>query len=233
MFESFRSFADYIRDYELQRAEGLLLRHLNGVYKVLAQTVPDAAKNDAVREMELYLGLMIRQVDSSLLDEWEKMRNPTYQRAEVKEVRPPGAEAAAADITRDTKEFTAGIRTRIFSFLRGLVNDDFEQALTHLTSPEAPDGQPWTSERLQQALDAYHTEHERICLDPNARNLRHTYVIPSEDKRSWRIQQMLVDPAEHNDWVAEFEVDLARSREIGEPTLRLSRIGSLVRGSTG
>ena len=78
MFESFRSFSDYIRDYELQRAEGLLLRHLNSVYKVLAQTVPDAAKNDTVREMELYLGTMIRQVDSSLLDEWEKMRDPNY-----------------------------------------------------------------------------------------------------------------------------------------------------------
>ena len=53
MFESFRSFSDYIRDYELQRAEGVLLRHLNRVYKVLAQNVPDAAKNDQIREMEL------------------------------------------------------------------------------------------------------------------------------------------------------------------------------------
>ncbi|HWH70485.1 MAG TPA: DUF3516 domain-containing protein, partial [Candidatus Sulfotelmatobacter sp.] len=53
MFENFRSFSDYIRDYELQRAEGVLLRHLNSVFKVLAQTVPDAAKNDTVREMEL------------------------------------------------------------------------------------------------------------------------------------------------------------------------------------
>lgn len=52
MFEEFRSFADYVKIYELQRSEGLLLRHLNSVYKVLAQTVPDAAKNDTVREME-------------------------------------------------------------------------------------------------------------------------------------------------------------------------------------
>ncbi len=257
MFESFRSFSDYIRDYELQRAEGLLLRHLNGVYKVLAQTVPDAAKDDAVREMELYLGTMIRQVDSSLLDEWEKMRDPNYQRAEVKEARPPGAEEAAADITRDTKAFTAAIRNRIFSFLRGLVNADFDQALSYLQSPVAqvskpaasptskpaePAGletrdtagleacatdQPWSAARLQEALDAYHAEHERICLDPNARNLRHTYVLPAEDKRTWRVQQMLVDPEEHNDWVADFEVDLGRSRETGEPVLRLVRLGSL------
>jgi hypothetical protein len=127
MFESFRSFSDYIRDYELQRAEGVLLRHLNRVYKVLAQNVPDTAKNDQVREMELYLGSMLRQVDSSLLDEWEKMRDPNFQRAETKEVRPPGAEEAAQDITRDTKAFTAAIRNRIFVFLRGLVIGDYER----------------------------------------------------------------------------------------------------------
>jgi len=271
MFESFRSFSDYIRDYELQRAEGVLLRHLNRVYKVLAQNVPDAAKNDQIREMELYLGSMIRQVDSSLLDEWEKMRNPNFQRAETKEVRPPGAEEAAPDITRDTKAFTAAIRNRIFVFLRGLVIADYEAALKSLSEgrvPQAPkidsavqsqglvelappkdagradpalrdqdaqqrvptdaEGQPWTADRLRAAVEAYELEHERICLDPNARNARHTYVVPSEDKKSWRVQQMLVDPEEDNDWVAEFEVDLAQSRALGEPFLQLRRIGGLV-----
>ena len=227
MFESFRSFSDYIRDYELQRAEGLLLRHLNSVYKVLAQTVPDTAKTDQVREMELYLGTMIRQVDSSLLEEWEKMKDPNHQRAEVKEARPPGAEEAAQDITRDTKAFTAAIRNRIFSFLRGLVNSDFEQALTHLSSINDVENQSWTAERLKKAMEAYYAEHERICLDPNARNFRHTYVTPSEDKSTWRVQQMLVDPEEHNDWVAEFEADLMASRKNAEPVLRLRRMGSL------
>lgn len=228
MFESFRSFSDYIRDYELQRSEGLLLRHLNSVFKVLAQTVPDAAKNDAVREMELYFASLIRQVDSSLLDEWEKLRDPNYQRVETKEVLPPGAEAAALDITRDPKAFTAAIRNRIFTFLRGLVIGDFEAAISHLASPLDAAGESWSAERLRVALEAYHVEHERICLDPNARNTRHTYVIPAEDKRTWRVQQMLVDPDESNDWVAEFEIDLAASRETREPALRLLKLGSLV-----
>jgi hypothetical protein len=228
MFEQFRSFADYIKDYELQRAEGLLLRHLSSVHKVLAQTVPDGEKNDAVREMELYLATMIRQVDSSLLEEWERMRDPDYQpRAAQTEVRPPGAEEAATDITRDTKAFTAAIRNRIFTFLRGLVIEDYEQALAALSSQEQPEGEPWSAERLRQTHEAYRAEHGRICLDPNARNLRRTYVVPAEDKRSWRVQQMLVDPEEDNDWVAEFEVDLGESRQAGEPALRLRRIGSL------
>jgi hypothetical protein len=229
MFEQFRSFADYIRDYELQRAEGVLLRHLHSVYKVLAQTLPDAAKDDTLREMEVYLAMMLRQVDSSLVEEWEKMRDPNYApRAESREARPPGAEEAAKDVTRDTKAFTAAIRTRVFSFLRGLIIGDFDAALTHLVSPNDPEGQPWTPDRLGAAFQAFLAGHQRLCLDPNARNGRHTYVLPSEDKRVWRIQQMLVDPEEHNDWVAEFEVDLAASRTAGEPAMKLRKIGSLV-----
>ena len=227
MFEEFRSFADYIKLYELQRAEGVLLRHLNSVFKVLAQTVPDNAKNDQIHEMEVYLGTMIRQVDSSLLDEWEKMRDPNYQRAEAQEVRPPGAEEAAADITRDAKAFTAAIRNRIFIFLRGLVVADYETAIANLDSPLDGDAATWTAERLDKILEDYEAGHERLCLDPNARNARHTYVTPSEDKKLWRVQQMLVDPQGDNDWVAEFEVDLSESRKLGKPTLRLRRIGSL------
>jgi hypothetical protein len=256
MFEQFRTFADYIRDYELQRAEGVLLRHLNSTFKVLAQTVPDAAKTDAVREMEVYLSTMIRQVDSSLLDEWQKMRAPGHQPAEVKEIRPPGTEEAARDMTRDTKAFTAAIRHRIFTFLRGVVNQDYEAALAELRPPsssrgnEAPTSIPqastlnsqpsdqslltsaatneeWTPERLREAMDAYSVEHERICLDPDARNLRHTYVLPAEDRKTWRVQQVLVDPQGHNDWIAEFEVNLTVSRAAEEPVLRLMRFGAI------
>ncbi len=81
MFEGFRSFSDYVQEYDLERAEGLLLRHLNSVYKVLSQTVPDGVKTDTVREMELYLRDMLRAVDSSLLEEWERMRDPSYRPA--------------------------------------------------------------------------------------------------------------------------------------------------------
>ncbi|HEY0549679.1 MAG TPA: DUF3516 domain-containing protein [Verrucomicrobiae bacterium] len=230
MFEQFRSFQDYIKDYQLQRAEGVLLRHLSRAHKVLSQTVPDSAKNDTVREMEEYLRAMVRQIDSSLMEEWERMRDLNYvPLAHGKEVRPPGAEAAARDITRDTKAFTASLRTRAFNFLRGVVNGDYEQALSHLSSLEKPEGAAWTAEQLGQQLETYYAEHQYIRLDPEARNARHTYVVPAEDKLSWAVQQVLVDPDEHNDWVAEFTVDLAASRAAEEPVIRLSRIGSVAR----
>ena len=84
MFEGFRTVPDYVQDYDLERAEGLLLRHLNSVYKVLAQTVPDGIKTGMLLEMELYLRDMIRAVDSSLLDEWDRMRTGVERSASAR-----------------------------------------------------------------------------------------------------------------------------------------------------
>ncbi len=199
MFEEFRSFADYIKIYELQRAEGLLLRHLSGVHKVLAQTVPDAAKNETLREMEIFLGAMIRQVDSSLLEEWERMRDPDYQPRSVEEaeaeLRPPGAEEAARDITRDAERFTALVRNRIFLFLRALAGGDAEGALRSLADTTPAEGHEpgavavaaveawfpvvagWKARRRMnvgranvcgEAMEEYRASgHERIRLDPD------------------------------------------------------------------
>jgi hypothetical protein len=229
MFEQFRSFADYVKDYELERSEGLLLRHLSSVHKVLDQTVPSSAKTDAVVDMETYLRMMIRQVDSSLLDEWEKMRDPSFARRETVEVRPPGA-GEAPDITRDRRAFTAAVRTRVFAFLRGVATGDFEQGLAGLGSTENPGGEPWTPDRLRLLVEPYYREHTRICLDPEARNLRHTHIRVAEDRKTWRVDQVLVDPEGQNDWMAVFEVDVGGSRAAGEPMVRLRNFGAVGSG---
>ena len=183
MFEGFRSFSDYVQEYDLERAEGLLLRHLNSVYKVLGQTVPDGVKTDTVREMELYLRDMLRGVDSSLLDEWERMRDPDYRPLGTggADLRPPRPEEPP-DVTRDVKAFTAAIRTRVFSFLRAWSIGDDEAALEAIDAPGDGDGQPWTVERLRAAREAHRAEHAGLRLDPEARNLRHTHVQPSDDR---------------------------------------------------
>jgi superfamily II RNA helicase len=229
MFEGFRSFSDYVQEYDLERAEGLLLRHLHSVYKVLSQTVPDTAKTGSILEIELYLRDMLRNVDSSLLDEWERMRDPNYRAVETDglEMRPPGPQGPP-DVTLDAKAFTAAIRTRIFAFLRAWSIGDGEAALAVLDSPVDSSGEPWTIERFRAIREAHLIEHSGLRLDPEARNLRHTTVEPADDGSSWRVQQMLVDSADLNDWVAEVEVDLHASRAVGEPVLRLVRLGSLV-----
>ena len=145
MFEGFRSFSDYVQEYDLERAEGLLLRHLNSVYKVLGQTVPDGVKTDTLREMELYLRDMLRGVDSSLLDEWEKMRDPNYRPLGTGgvDLRPPAPEQPP-DVTRDTKAFTAAIRTRLFALLRAWSIGNDEAALAAIDSPADGDGLAWS-----------------------------------------------------------------------------------------
>ncbi|MBX3733120.1 MAG: DUF3516 domain-containing protein [Verrucomicrobiae bacterium] len=237
MFEEYRSFADYIRRYDLQRAEGVLLRHVHGVYKVLAQTVPDAAKDDTVREMEAYLATMLRQVDSSLLDEWEKMRNPDHVPAAAPEVRPPGAEAAAQDVTRDAEAFTAAVRVRLFAFLRAVADGEPGAAIAALeplpgdkaafgpVPPSEAGPAPDPAMTLSAACAAYLQGHERMLLDPEARNRRHTHVMPVRDRRLWQVDQVLVDPQGLNDWVARFEVDLDASRDRGEPVVRWCSLG--------
>ena len=240
MFENFRSFAEYVLDYELQRSEGLLLRHLNSVYKVLSQTVPDGVKNDDVREMEVYLRTMLRAVDSSLEDEWERMRDPAYRPLAsaargAESLRPPGAEAAAADITRDSKAFTALVRTRIFTMLRAWSIGNHAAALEAVDVPRGDDGDaepiaPWTTERLKDAWDTYKAAHGYLRVDPEARNLRHTHVQSTEDGRRWLVQQVLVDPELENDWMTEWVVDLAASRAANQAVMWMIRLGEIAAG---
>ena len=126
------------------------------------------------------------------------------------------------------KSFLAAIRNRIFTFLRALASADPDQALSVLEAPEDSEGIPWTAERLGEAMESYHSDHERIRLDPRGRNARHTRVTRLPEDGIWKIEQVLVDPDEHCDWVAEFDVLLEASRARGEPALRLRRIGPMV-----
>ncbi len=136
MLEGYYTFSGYIKRYGLERSEGLLLRHLNSVYKVLANTIPESFKTDPVREMEAFFGDLVRRVDSSLLEEWERLRNPDFKPALQSEPLPPGAEAAALaaarDVTADVKAFTASIRARVFSFLASLARYDVAGAFEAL-----------------------------------------------------------------------------------------------------
>ena len=100
-------------------------------------------------------------------------------------------------------------------------------ALASLDSSWQGAGAPWTVELLASAMDAYRGEHAGVRMDPEARNLRHTYVAPAGDGLTWQIDQVLIDPDEHNDWVAVFEVDLAASRDAGRPVVGLRRIGAI------
>jgi hypothetical protein len=228
MYETWATFADYVRLYDLQRSEGLLLRHLNGTYKVLARTVPDSAKTDEVREMEGYLNAMLRAVDSSLMDAWEKMLDPGYQPVEAAE---PARQAV--DITKDARKFLAGVRARLFMFIASLAGGHWEEAAEALDAfarrePIDGEGEPWTAERLESLMAQYLKDHRGPALNPEGRNLRHTYSRSKPDEPArLLVQQMLIDEDSANDWVLDVEVDLDASREYQEPIMDLNYMGVL------
>src|SRR5690606_29900709 len=114
MVENYIDFPGYIKLYDLERSEGVLLRHVASVHKVLAQTIPPAAKNEDVQEIEDWLTGLLRGTESSLLDEWERLKNPEWQADE--DETPQALEAV--DITKNMREFTALIRQEIFHLLR-------------------------------------------------------------------------------------------------------------------
>jgi len=239
MFENFSTFSGYVKQYNLQRMEAILLRHLNGVYKVLSQTVPDGYKNEELLEMQDYLGEMIRRVDSSLLEEWEKMAHPEdYQKrldagtAEDEAEKAFGADKAAADITYDKKRFLSMVRQRIFQIMMSLQKQDFSDVLDSLADDLAEgelladaEGSPWTEKRLLETMAAYTAEHHKFRMDVEGRAMAHTIV--TYEGNTMCIQQMLQDEEEFNDWSIDFTVNLDESREAGMPLLKLARIGEV------
>jgi superfamily II RNA helicase len=240
MYESLMTFDDYIYEYDLQRAEGLLLRHLSNVHKVLAQTVPDSFKTFEVMEMEQYFKTMIRQVDSSLLEEWEKMRklslSPVSQVAQTidKTGALPEIEIEKEeDITADHKKFLSDIRNIIFVFLRNWSVGNDQKAIASLESLNDIPDELWETEQyknmyeeLRKSRDDYFKEHSRLSFEPEARNIRHT-VVSKKDENVWIIQQTLVDIDGFNDWFAEFVVDIEKSKKVQKPVIKFSKISPI------
>ena len=147
--------------------------------------MPDGAKTDTVREMELYLRDMLRQVDSSLLDEWEKHARPGLPAVGRGRGRPAAARPEEPpDVTRDPAAFTAAIRTRIFAFLRAWSIGGDEAALEALDSPATATRRPGRPSACARHAKPTASSTRRLRLDPEARNLRHTYVHPADDRRS-------------------------------------------------
>src|ERR1700734_497894 len=74
MYERALTFTEYVGFYGLSRSEGLVLRYLADAYKALRQTVPEEARTEELGDLIEWLGELVRQVDSSLIDEWERLR---------------------------------------------------------------------------------------------------------------------------------------------------------------
>jgi superfamily II RNA helicase len=217
MVEKFMTFADYVRDYELQRSEGLLLRYLSETYKTLVQTVPERYRDDALLDVITFLRATVRGVDSSLIDEWERLRDPAYQAAPVAD---PRAVLGPPPPWADPRAFAARLRNELHALLVALARKDWEAARAAL----AP-GSDWTRERLEAELAPYFEAHPRIDVTPAARRPDHTFVKELAPRR-WEATQQIVDEAGEVDWAIFCEVDLTGEFDRERPFLTLLRIGT-------
>lgn len=209
MFERAMSFAEYINFYQLGRSEGLVLRYLSDAFRAIRQTVPAEARTDELMDVIEWLGELVRQVDSSLVDEWESLINP------VEDPTAPVVPPAPPSVLTNRRAFTVLVRNELFRRvqLAALQNDD---ALVEL-DPDA--GWP-------DALDAYYDEHDQILTGGPARSPRLCRITeePTAEPALWRVEQTIDDPDGNHDWRIRAEVDLPASVEAGTAIVRVTEV---------
>ncbi len=212
MYELGLSFNAYVKEYGLERAEGVLLRYLSEVYRTLERTVPEPAQTDEVHDLIDWLGAELKRVDASLLEEWEQLANPGRVAGEQ-----PPEEPGEPDVTSDRRAFTALVRNAVWRLVQALGRRDYERASSVLR--DLAGDAKWSPDELRTELAAYWSEYDALRTDPQARNPRYLQVEPNDDV--WRLRQVLVDPDDDVGWALELEVDLAASKDAGQPVIRL------------
>jgi superfamily II RNA helicase len=218
MYEGFTAFNDYVRSLGLERSEGVLLRYLSQVFKTLEQTVPAAARTDEVLDVIAHLRSLLREVDSSLLEEWEALADPTRRPAKAARAAGPPVDPAA-----ERRATVAGIRAELHKLVGALSRRDFSAA-ARLCAPVAAEGEPWTAERLTEAMAPFWGEHPVLLTTPDARRPDRTRIDEIAPGK-FRAQQVLVDGEGDEDWSLDCLVDLTRPRPDGGPLIELQRIG--------
>ncbi|WP_349257797.1 DEAD/DEAH box helicase [Iamia sp.] len=213
MYERAMGFSDYVRHYQLARVEGTVLRYLTDAYKTLGKTVPEDTKTEELVDITEWLGEIVRQVDSSLLDEWDALRHP------VSSVGPPAEEPidrAPPPLTANRRAFTVLVRNAMFRRVELVV----AQRWTALGELDGDDG--WTAERWYEAMKPYFAEYDSVAIDPDARNP--VLLGVEEHPEHWDVRQTLSDPAGDHGWTIRAQVDLVASDETGEAVVRVTDV---------
>lgn len=218
MWERALTFREYISVYGLTRSEGAVLRYLSDTFKALRSGVPTAARTEQLADIVEWLGELVRQVDSSLLDEWEQLTSPDQEAGvPVQEIR--AVPARPRPLTGNERAFTAMVRNALFRRVELFARSRWDE----LGALDAASG--WTAERWADAGEAYFDEHAEVGTGADARGP--ALLIFDRQPQVWRIRQILEDPAGDHDWGFDVEVDLAASDEEGAAVLRIVDVGRM------
>jgi superfamily II RNA helicase len=214
MYERALTFPEYVAYYGLSRSEGLVLRYLADAYKALRQTVPDEAKTEELADLIEWLGEIVRQIDSSLLEEWERLSHPLDPDAAVSRARP-------ATVTSNVRAFRVLVRNALFQRVALAALGRYDE-LGELDASCGWDGSAW-----EEALEAYYEVHDEIGTGPDARGPGLLIIDTHAGPGQWAVRQIFDDPAGDHDWGISAVVDLGASDEAGAAVLRITDVGQL------
>ena len=215
MIEHAMTFSDLIATYGLARSEGVVLRYLTDAWRTLSHSIPDAYMNDELEDITVWLGEMIRQVDSSLIDEWAHMADedsPISREALDRELA-FGVEDPNA-LTANRRAFTIMVRNFFFRLTELFAYEKEDQLATMLDYLDPADTVDWPA-----AMDDYFDEYDDLDLGANARGPEY-FRLGDTTSRAWRVTQIIKDPEGDNAFQLHGVVDLDASDEAGEVRLQ-------------
>ncbi|HEU5483485.1 MAG TPA: DUF3516 domain-containing protein, partial [Microlunatus sp.] len=212
LLERSMTFTEYVALYRLARAEGLVLRYLADAYKALRQTIPESKRTEALEDLIAWLGELVRQTDSSLLDEWEKLRNPDPEAELIAESdrRPPA-------VTSNLRAFTVLVRNALFRRV------ELAARRRWFELGELDGDAGWGAPEWETAMAGYFAEHTTIQTGADARGP--ALLVIDRQATTWQVRQVLDDPDGDHDYSITAEVDLAASDDAGEAVVRLTGVG--------
>jgi superfamily II RNA helicase len=212
MYERAMTFTEYIGFYGLSRCEGVVLRYLAQAYRALRQTVPEEARTEELTDLIEWLGELVRQTDSSLIDEWSKLRDPAAEPEAAIDERPPA-------VTGNPRAFRVLVRNALFRRV------ELAALRRYADLGELDGAAGWDADAWAEALEPYFEEHDDIGTGPDARGP--AMLIIDRERNYWSVRQIFDDPAADHDWGISAVVDLDASDEAGAAVLRVTDVGQL------
>ncbi|WEV63383.1 DEAD/DEAH box helicase [Bifidobacterium sp. ESL0732] len=211
MVETASDFTGYIARYNIARSEGTLLRYLSDAYRSLARTVPKEKRNDELEDIISWLRVVVRSVDSSLVDEWENAGSDSAADAESAALTAaaPGEKAA---VVEDRRGLIVLIRNAMFRRIQ-LMDQDRPEELGALDKDWGYGVHEW-----ENALDDYYDEHEYVGIDQKARS-GDLFILDDRNEakeHTWKVRQIIDDSDGDHDWAITGTVDLDATQESGE-----------------
>ena len=211
MLETGDTFKSYISAYGIARSEGLLLRYLSDAFRVLDRTIPLDKRNEQFDDIVAWLGVVVRSVDSSLVDEWAGM-------GEGAEVAPPAPEDV---VVADRRGMRVLVRNALFQRVR-LAALDRADELGRLDLDWGFGERKWRA-----ALEEFYAEHEELRIDADARSAAFLNIDESDELSShlWHVRQIFCDAEGDHDFRITADVDLDATQDGGEVVFTNYRAG--------